>query len=68
MYAGERLRELRRKAGHTQESLAKQVGISFQQIQKCERALNRITAGRMWDMCQVLGARPCDFFPNKEDV
>lgn len=63
---GQKLRELREAAGMTQVMLAKRVGTSFQQLQKYESGANRISASRLWELCQVLGARPRDFFVNAE--
>lgn len=57
-----RLRGLRAENLMTQAELADACGITFQQIQKYESGQNRISASRMWQMCQVLGAAPDDFF------
>ena len=46
----------------SQEALAKKIGITFQQVQKYERGMNRIGASRLWDMMQVLGVDANYFF------
>jgi len=51
--------------GMTQEQLAKAIGVSFQQVQKYERGLNRLSASRLFDVCQALGVSITYFF---EDV
>jgi transcriptional regulator with XRE-family HTH domain len=47
--------------GTTQQQLAEQVGIKFQQIQKYETGMNRVSASRLWDISNVLGV-PVSFF------
>lgn len=45
----------------TQQQLADQVGIKFQQIQKYETGMNRISASRLWDIAEALTV-PISFF------
>jgi transcriptional regulator with XRE-family HTH domain len=45
----------------TQQQLAEQVGIKFQQIQKYETGANRVSASRLWDISDALGV-PVSFF------
>jgi transcriptional regulator with XRE-family HTH domain len=47
--------------GTTQQQLAEAVGIKFQQIQKYETGMNRVSASRLWDIAHVL-AVPVSFF------
>lgn len=61
IYVGQRLRGIRILRGYNQKSLAKKLGMTFQQIQKYECGQNRITMSRLWDICCVLGIEP-DFF------
>ena len=58
---GARVRSRRLAIGLTQDKLAKAVGITFQQIQKYEKGVNRIGAGRLQDISRVLGA-PVSYF------
>lgn len=53
---GEKLRLIRLIANVTQTQLAEQTDLTFQQIQKYEKGLNRISGSRMWQICKVLGA------------
>ncbi len=45
-----------------QTKLAKALGITFQQLQKYEQGLNRITAGRLYDLGRVLDMSISSFF------
>jgi transcriptional regulator with XRE-family HTH domain len=56
-----RLRELRLIAGLSQEKLGELVGVTFQQIQKYEKAKNRICASRLFEFSQIL-EKPMDAF------
>ena len=47
--------------GMTQQQLGDSVGIKFQQIQKYETAINRISASRMWDIAATMEV-PVSFF------
>jgi transcriptional regulator with XRE-family HTH domain len=46
----------------SQTHLGAAVGVSFQQIQKYERGVNRIAASTLFQIAVVLGVSPCDFF------
>lgn len=61
LHVGLKLKEARLKRGLSQERLAEEMGITFQQIQKYEKGLNRIGASRLWDLAQVLG-EPIEYF------
>ena len=61
LHVGRRLKEARLEHGYSQERLAKEMGITFQQVQKYEKGLNRIGASRLWDLAQVL-EEPIDYF------
>ncbi|MGD9637588.1 MAG: helix-turn-helix domain-containing protein [Alphaproteobacteria bacterium] len=61
IYVGKRLRLRRNILGLSQEQLAKNIGISFQQIQKYEHGTNRISASRLYDISRVLKV-PISFF------
>ncbi|MCR8726758.1 helix-turn-helix domain-containing protein [Frigidibacter sp. ROC022] len=61
VYVGKRVRHRRWMLGVTQQQLAEQVGIKFQQIQKYETGMNRISASRLWDIAEALEV-PISFF------
>lgn len=46
----------------TQQQLADKVGIKFQQIQKYETGMNRVSASRLWDIAETLGVSIAFFF------
>ena len=46
----------------TQQQLADKVGIKFQQIQKYETGMNRVSASRLWDIANALGVQISFFF------
>jgi transcriptional regulator with XRE-family HTH domain len=52
---GRRIRTRRLLLRITQTALARQLGISFQQVQKYENGMNRVGAGRLVRIAQVLG-------------
>jgi transcriptional regulator with XRE-family HTH domain len=47
--------------GMTQQQLGETVGIKFQQIQKYETGMNRVSASRLWDIASALDV-PINFF------
>ena len=58
---GNRVRLRRLLIGMSQERLGELLGLTFQQIQKYEKGVNRIGAGRLWDISRILGA-PVPYF------
>lgn len=61
VHVGKRIRHRRWLLAMTQQQLAEQVGIKFQQIQKYETGANRVSASRLWDIADTLGV-PVSFF------
>ncbi|MFN3955419.1 MAG: helix-turn-helix domain-containing protein [Pararhodobacter sp.] len=61
VHVGKRIRHRRWMVGMTQQQLADSVGIKFQQIQKYETGMNRVSASRLWDIARTL-AVPVSFF------
>ena len=53
-HVGRRVRERRREIGMSQAKLGNALGITFQQVQKYEIGLNRVAAGRLWDIAKNL--------------
>jgi transcriptional regulator with XRE-family HTH domain len=62
VYVGKRVRHRRWMVGMTQQQLAEKVGIKFQQIQKYETGMNRVSASRLWDISEALGVPVAFFF------
>ncbi len=61
VHVGKRVRHRRWMVGMTQQQLAEKVGIKFQQIQKYETGMNRVSASRLWDISEALSV-PVSFF------
>lgn len=61
VHVGKRIRHRRWMIGMTQQQLAEHVGIKFQQIQKYETGMNRVSASRLWDISEALSV-PVSFF------
>lgn len=51
---GARLRAVRNARGMSQQSLANRLGVTFQQIQKYESGVSRISAGRLYEISVAL--------------
>ncbi|KCZ60739.1 helix-turn-helix domain-containing protein [Hyphomonas chukchiensis] len=62
LHVGKRLRRRRRLLGMTQQDLASQVGVRFQQIQKYECGANRITSSRLYELSRALNVSVQYFF------
>lgn len=61
VHVGRRVRKRRVMLGLSQTGLAKSIGITFQQIQKYEAGKNRIGAGRLFEISEILEV-PVTFF------
>jgi transcriptional regulator with XRE-family HTH domain len=61
VHVGSRVRLRRMLLGMSQEKLGEHLGLTFQQIQKYEKGINRIGASRLFDLSKVL-AVPVQFF------
>ncbi|WP_424959218.1 helix-turn-helix domain-containing protein [Hyphomicrobium sp. 1Nfss2.1] len=61
VHVGGRVRLRRMLLGMSQEKLGEHLGLTFQQVQKYEKGINRIGASRLFDLSQVLGV-PVQFF------
>ncbi len=62
VYVGRRLKMLRNQKHISQKELASRLDITFQQIQKYEKGLNRLPASRMLMICFALDISPNDLF------
>lgn len=64
-YVGARLKTLRLARGCSQEELARNQGVTFQQIQKYENGTNRMSAGALAKAAKTLGVPVQSFFPDE---
>jgi len=53
-HVGLRIRLRRKELNLSQEKLAESIGLTFQQIQKYERAANRVSASKLWELARAL--------------
>jgi transcriptional regulator with XRE-family HTH domain len=60
-HVGGRIRERRIMLGLTQQQLAEMIGVSYQQAHKYERGVNRVSAGRLFEIARALSA-PITYF------
>ncbi len=67
VHVGQKIRHRRWMVGMTQQQLAGKVGIKFQQIQKYETGMNRVSASRLWDISVVLEVLVSFFFEGIDD-
>lgn len=61
---GQRVRSRRLEIGMSQERLADLIGVTFQQVQKYEKGVNRIAASRLFDISLALDMPVSRFFEN----
>jgi transcriptional regulator with XRE-family HTH domain len=66
LFVGRRVRARRLELNLTQQALAEQAGVTFQQLQKYENGANRISAGRLYDLAQALNASIQFFYEGVE--
>lgn len=67
LHVGKKLRLRRTVLGLSQDELGKAVGITFQQVQKYERGLNRIGSSRLYEFAIILGVQVSYFFENIDE-
>jgi transcriptional regulator with XRE-family HTH domain len=60
-HVGTRIRERRVMLGLSQQQMADMIGVTYQQAHKYERGINRISAGRLYEISRVLNV-PITFF------
>lgn len=66
-HVGLRIRMRRKELGISQERLAESIGLTFQQVQKYERAANRVSASKLWEMSRALSASISYFYEGLDD-
>lgn len=62
VHVGQRIRRRRWMVGMTQQQLGEAVGIKFQQIQKYETGMNRVSASRLYEISKALDVPVAFFF------
>ncbi len=66
VHVGSQVRLRRKQLGITQEALGDAIGVTFQQVQKYERGVNRIGASRLQQIARALDVPISFFFPQGE--
>ena len=61
-HVGSRIRQRRIMMGLTQQQLADLIGVTYQQAHKYERGINRVSAGRLFEIARVLGVTVAHFY------
>ena len=64
---GQRIRWRRKELKWTQEQLSEKLGLTFQQVQKYEKGVNRISAGRLYELASVLDVEIGYFFEGAKE-
>jgi transcriptional regulator with XRE-family HTH domain len=64
---GQRIRWRRKELKWTQEQLGEKLSLTFQQVQKYEKGINRISAGRLYEMATTLDVAIPYFFEGAEE-
>jgi len=66
-HVGMRIGQRRRELGLSRRALGALVGIGLKQVNKYETAVNRVSAGRLFDIAGALGVSPTYFFDGFDD-
>jgi transcriptional regulator with XRE-family HTH domain len=66
-HVGARIRERRILLGLTQQKLAEMIGVTYQQAHKYEHGINRLSAGRLYELAGALGVPITYFFEGVGD-
>jgi len=66
VHIGKRLRHYRLLSGLSQEDMARVILVTFQQYQKYEHGVNRISPGKLYVLAHVLHLPVASFFPQNE--
>jgi transcriptional regulator with XRE-family HTH domain len=68
LHVGARIRMRRKLLGVSQERLADQLGLTFQQVQKYERGANRVSASKLYEIARALQTSVAYFFDGLADT
>ena len=68
LHVGARIRMRRKLLGISQERLAEQLHLTFQQVQKYERGANRVSASKLYEIARALEAPVAYFFDGLADT
>ena len=60
------IKSIRKMIGMTQQMLAKELGITSQQLHKYENGIDRVSTRTLYQMCDIFGCEITDILPKKE--
>jgi DNA-binding XRE family transcriptional regulator len=63
-----RMRERRLTLNMSQDQVGKELGVSFQQVQKYEKGVNRVSASRLFEICRILNVSLASMFERDPKV
>ena len=66
IYVGKRIWQRRREMGLSRRALGEIIGVGLKQVNKYETAMNRVSAGRLYEIGQALGVPVAWFFEGVE--
>jgi transcriptional regulator with XRE-family HTH domain len=66
-FVGTHIRVHRLAAGFTQEELGAKLGVTFQQVQKYEKGINRVGSGRLYQIAEILEVPVTSFLPARRN-
>lgn len=67
VHVGSRIRLARSLKKMNQETLAGAIGVTFQQVQKYEKGVNRVSASMLWHVARALNTNLAWFFEGLDD-
>ncbi len=67
-FVGGKIRERRVMLGLSQQQMANLIGVTYQQAHKYERGINRISAGRLYEIARVLSVPVSFFYEGLDDA
>ncbi len=67
-FVAKRIKARRRQLKLSQQDVAEQIGISYQQVQKYESGFNRVSAGKLFAIARILDVSVNYFFIGLEEV
>jgi transcriptional regulator with XRE-family HTH domain len=67
-YIGARMHERRLTLNMSQDQVGKELGVSYQQVQKYEKGVNRVSASRLFEICMVLNVSLASMFERDPKV
>jgi transcriptional regulator with XRE-family HTH domain len=62
------MRERRLTLNMSQDQVGKELGVSFQQVQKYEKGVNRVSASRLFEICRILNVSLASMFERDPKV